>query len=122
MSPEWKGAVDLMSCHRNRVTVTEYGIAGLAAAASATAQVAGKIRRGYIPAMAALEINAELDALLTQFAKAQGRPKAALAHEAVAQYLEDLEDYALAEEALRDYDPSKNVSLEVVARELGLDH
>ena len=72
--------------------------------------------------MAALEINPELDALLTQFAKAQGRPKAALAHEAVAQYLEDLEDYALAEEALKDYDPSLNVPLEVVVRELGLDH
>ncbi len=71
--------------------------------------------------MAALEINPELDALLTQFAKAQGRPKAALAHEAVAQYLEDLEDYALAEEALRDYDPSKNISLAEMKRRLGLD-
>lgn len=72
--------------------------------------------------MAALEINPELDALLTQFAKAQGRPKAALAHEAVAQYLEDLEDYALAEEALRDYDPSKNISHEQLKRELGLEN
>lgn len=72
--------------------------------------------------MAALELNPELDALLTQFAKAQGRPKAVLAHEAVAQYLEDLEDYALAEEALRDYDPSKNISHEQLKRELGLEN
>ena len=40
---------------------------------------------------------------------------------AVERMMEDLEDILLAEAALKDYDPSKNVSLEELRRELGLD-
>jgi RHH-type transcriptional regulator, rel operon repressor / antitoxin RelB len=71
--------------------------------------------------MLAIRLDADLEARLTAIAARTGRTKTFYAHAAIAEYIDDMEDYALAEEALRDYDPSKNVSLDVIKRELGLD-
>ena len=71
--------------------------------------------------MLAIELDPELDARLTAIAKRNGQTKSFYAHAAIAEFIDDLEDHALVEEAMRDYDPSQNVSLEVVKRELGLD-
>lgn len=45
----------------------------------------------------------------------------ALIEEALVRLLEDEADEAALAEALRDYDASKNVSMEQMRRELGLD-
>ena len=71
--------------------------------------------------MLAIRLDHDLEARLTALAAKTGRTKTFYARAAIREYIDDLEDYALAEAALRDYDPSKNVSLEVLKRELGLD-
>ncbi|BBB13249.1 type II toxin-antitoxin system RelB family antitoxin [Sphingopyxis sp. FD7] len=71
--------------------------------------------------MLAIRLDKELEDRLASAAKRSGRTKTALARKAIEEYIDDLEDIALLEEALADYDPSKNVSIEQVRRELGLD-
>ena len=44
----------------------------------------------------------------------------ALLEEGLVRLLEDELDIAAAEEALRDYDPSKNISMEQMRHQLGL--
>lgn len=56
-----------------------------------------------------------------ELAAKQGVTLDALIEEALVRLLEDEQDIAAAEEALRDYDPSKNISMEQMRRELGLD-
>ena len=51
----------------------------------------------------------------------QGVSLDTLIEEALVRLLEDEQDLAAVEEALRDYDPSQNVSHEQMRRELGLD-
>jgi len=71
--------------------------------------------------MLAIRLNKELEDRLASAAKRSGRTKTALARKAIEEYIDELEDIALLEEALADYDPSKNVSIERVRQELGLD-
>lgn len=71
--------------------------------------------------MVSLNLAPELDADLSAVAARLGKTKTALIETAIEEYLDDLYDQALAEEGMRDYDPSENVPLEVVKRELGLD-
>jgi len=68
-----------------------------------------------------LNIDPELEARLTAVVAETGKPKVFHIEAALADYLDDLEDQSLAEEGMRDYDPSLNVPLEVVKRDLGLD-
>jgi len=71
--------------------------------------------------MLALDLDPGLEARLTAIAADTGKPKAFHIEAALADYLDDLEDLALAEAALRDYDPSQNITHEQMKRELGLD-
>lgn len=71
--------------------------------------------------MLAIRLDKELEDRLASAAKRSRRTKTALARKAIEEYIDELEDIALLEEALADYDPSKNVSIELVRRELGLD-
>ena len=71
--------------------------------------------------MLAIRLDKELEERLNAAAKQPGRTKTALARKAIEQYIEDIEDIALLEAALADYDPSKNISMEQMRRELGLD-
>ncbi len=68
-----------------------------------------------------LDLLPELDRLLGVHAGRNGRTKAELAEHAIAEYIEDLEDYAAAERALASFDPAETRSLEEVIAELGLD-
>jgi RHH-type rel operon transcriptional repressor/antitoxin RelB len=72
-------------------------------------------------AMLAIRIDKELEERLAAAAKRTGRTKTAIARKAIEEYIDDFEDYALLEEALADYDPSKNVPIEKVIRRLGLE-
>lgn len=72
--------------------------------------------------MLAVRLDPDLEARLTAIAKRTGRSKSHYVREALRERIEELEDLAAAEEALRDYDPSTNVSLAAVKRRLGLDN
>lgn len=71
--------------------------------------------------MLAIRLDKELEERLATAAKRSGRTKTALARKAIEEYIDELEDHALLEEALANYDPSQNVSMEQVRRDLGLD-
>jgi RHH-type transcriptional regulator, rel operon repressor / antitoxin RelB len=72
-------------------------------------------------AMLAIRLDKELEDRLAAAAKRAGRTKTALARKAIEEYIDELEDIALLEATLADYDPSKNISMAEMRRELGLD-
>lgn len=71
--------------------------------------------------MLAIRLDKELEERLTEASKRAGRTKTWFAKRAIEKYIEELEEYALLEEALKDYDPSQNISLEELRRELDLE-
>ena len=71
--------------------------------------------------MLAVRLDPDLEARLTAVAKRTGRTKSYYARQAILEKIEELEDIALLEEALRDPDAGKSRPLDEVMRELGLD-
>lgn len=67
----------------------------------------------------ALKVSPELDKRLTALAKKTHRSKSFYAREALARYIEDLEDFYLAS-AVKD-NPGKLYTLEEAEKILGLD-
>ncbi len=72
--------------------------------------------------MLAVRLDPDLEARLTAVAKRTGRSKSYYARQAIIEKIEEMEDIALLEEALKTYDPSKNKSLDQVMRDLGLEN
>lgn len=68
--------------------------------------------------MLAIRLPEAIEARLNALANETGRTKTTLAREAIAEYIDDLEDYYLAEARARRN--RKSVPLEDVERELGL--
>lgn len=68
--------------------------------------------------MLAIRLPESIEQRLNTLASQTGRSKTALAREAILEYIDDLEDYHLAEARARRN--RKTVSLEDVERELGL--
>lgn len=71
--------------------------------------------------MTDMNIHPVIERKALALAAKQGVPLDKLIEEALVRMLEDEHDIAAAEEALRDYDPSQNISAEQMRRELGLD-
>ena len=71
--------------------------------------------------MLAVRLDPDLEARLTAVATRTGRSKSYYARQAIAEKIEELEDIALLEEALRDPDAGTRYSLEEVMRDLGLE-
>lgn len=71
--------------------------------------------------MLAVRLDPDLEARLTAVAKRTGRSKSYYARQAILEKIEELEDIALLEEALKTYDPKGNKSLDQVMRDLGLE-
>lgn len=71
--------------------------------------------------MLAVRLDPDLEARLTAVAKRTGRTKSYYARQAILEKIEELEDIALLEEALRDPDAGKTIPFDEVMRELGLD-
>lgn len=71
--------------------------------------------------MLAVRLDADLEARLNRVVKQTGRSKSYYLREALREKIEELEDIALLEEALKTYDPGKTISMEQMKRELGLD-
>jgi predicted DNA-binding protein len=68
-----------------------------------------------------IDLAPELEKQLAEWAERNGQTIDSLVGEAIERLLEDLQDIAAADAAMRDYDPSKNVSLAELKRSLGLD-
>ena len=72
--------------------------------------------------MLAVRLDPELEARLDAVAKRMGRSKSHLAREALNEWIEEWEDLALLEKALRDPEAGgPTISLEQMKRELGLE-
>jgi predicted DNA-binding protein len=72
--------------------------------------------------MLEVQLDPQLERQLADIAARVGEAPSELARKALLAYLEDLEDYAVAVEAWKEYDPAKTVSLEVVKRDLGMEN
>jgi RHH-type transcriptional regulator, rel operon repressor / antitoxin RelB len=71
--------------------------------------------------MLAVRLDAELEKRLERLAARTGRTKTFYAREAIEAHLDDLEDFYLAEERLRDFRSEDAISLEQLKAELGLE-
>ena len=71
--------------------------------------------------MLEVPLDPQLQRHLADIAARVGEAPGELARKALLAYLEDLEDYAVAVEAWREFDPKDAISLAEVKRELGMD-
>ena len=71
--------------------------------------------------MLAVRLDKELEERLERLAERTGRTKTFYAREAIEAHLDDLEDFFLAEERLRDYRSDDAIPLADLKAELGLD-
>lgn len=71
--------------------------------------------------MLAVRLDPDLEARLTFMAKRSGRSKSDFVRRAIEDRIEEMECIALLEEAMRDPDAGKTISLNQMRRELGLD-
>ncbi len=71
--------------------------------------------------MLEIPLDPQLERHLADIAARVGEAPAELARRALLAYLEDLEDYAIAVEAWKEFDPGKTFSTEEVLRELGVE-
>ena len=71
--------------------------------------------------MLAVRLDPDLESRLAAVAKRTGRSKSYYAREALREKIEELEDIALLEEALRDPESGQRISHAQMRRELGLD-
>ena len=70
--------------------------------------------------MLEIPLDPELERHLARIAERAGEKPADLARKALLAYLEDLEDYAIAVEAWKEFDPKDAIPLEEVKRALGM--
>ena len=71
--------------------------------------------------MLAVRLDGETEARLEALAAKTGRTKTFYAREAIAAHLDDLEDFYLAEERLRDFRDGDAIPLADLKAELGLE-
>ncbi len=71
--------------------------------------------------MLAIRLPEDIESRLSALAEKTGRTKSFYARAAIEEYIEDLEDYFLAEERMRDFKPGDGIPLAQVKAELGLD-
>ena len=72
--------------------------------------------------MLAVRLDEDTEKRLDRLASKTGRTKTFYARAAIVAHLDDLEDFYLAEERMRDFRAADAVSLEELKAELGLDH
>jgi RHH-type rel operon transcriptional repressor/antitoxin RelB len=69
--------------------------------------------------MLAIRLSADIEKRLDELSKKTGRTKTYYAREAIVAYIDDLEDYYLAQERLKN--PGRRRTMEEVEKELGLE-
>ena len=71
--------------------------------------------------MIAVRLPAEIEGRLAKLSARTGRTKTHYVREAIVSYMDDLEDYYLAEERMRTYDQAKAIPLEELVKKYGLE-
>jgi RHH-type rel operon transcriptional repressor/antitoxin RelB len=71
--------------------------------------------------MLEIDLDNKLEEILEFYANKDGVSKSALARKAIAEYLEDREDYDIAVEASRNAGPGPHISLEELIHKYGLE-
>ena len=71
--------------------------------------------------MLAIRLDANLEARLAALASRTGRTKTFYARAAITEYIDDLEDYFLAEQRMKDFKPGSGIPLDDVIADLALD-
>ncbi len=71
--------------------------------------------------MLAVRLDKDLEKRLERLAKKTGRTKTFYAREAIEAHLDDLEDFFLAEERLKDFRSEDAIPLAEVEKRLGLE-
>ena len=71
--------------------------------------------------MLAVRLDAKIEKRLERLAARTGRTKTFYAREAIEAHLDDLEDFYLAEERLRDFRSEDAIPLKQLKAELGLE-
>ena len=71
--------------------------------------------------MLAIRLPAEIEKRLEALAKKTGRTKSYYVRQAILEYLEDLEDYYLAEERLKSFREAKTIPLEEIMKKYDLE-
>ena len=72
--------------------------------------------------MLAVRLNKDVEDRLERLAARTGRTKTFYAREAIETHLDDLEDFYLAEERLKDFRSADAIPLADVKKRLGLDN
>jgi RHH-type rel operon transcriptional repressor/antitoxin RelB len=70
--------------------------------------------------MLAIRLPPEVEARLAALAKKTGRSKTHYAREAILEYLQDLEDFYLAEKRMKSYSEAKAIPLDTLLRRHGV--
>lgn len=71
--------------------------------------------------MLAIRLDPALEDRLSAIAEKTGRTKTFYARAAIEEYIDDLEDYFLAEERMKDFRPGDGIPLDEMMRKLDLD-
>lgn len=71
--------------------------------------------------MLAIRLPDEIEKRLENLAKKTGRTKSYYVRQALLEYLEDIEDYYLAEERLKSFSEAKTIPLEDIMKRYGLE-
>jgi len=72
--------------------------------------------------MLAVRLNKDIEERLERLASRTGRTKTFYAREAIEAHLDDLEDFYLAKERLKDFRSEDAIPLDRLKTELGLDN
>lgn len=71
--------------------------------------------------MLAIRLPDDIEKRLEKLAKKTGRTKSYYVRQAILEYLEDMEDYYLAEERLKSFNEAKTIPLEKIMKRYGLE-
>jgi RHH-type rel operon transcriptional repressor/antitoxin RelB len=71
--------------------------------------------------MLAIRLPDEIEKRLEELAKKTGRTKSYYVRQAILEYLEDMEDYYLAEERLKSFNEANIIPLEEIMKRYGLE-
>jgi RHH-type rel operon transcriptional repressor/antitoxin RelB len=71
--------------------------------------------------MLAIRLPEEIEKRLEKLAKKTGRTKSYYVRQAILEYLEDMEDYYLAEERLKSFNEANTIPLEEIKKRYGLE-
>jgi RHH-type rel operon transcriptional repressor/antitoxin RelB len=71
--------------------------------------------------MLAIRLPAEIESRLSELARKTGRSKTFYAREAILAYLDDLEDFYLADERMKRYDESRSIPLADLLERHGME-